>query len=125
MVCVSTISVFGFFGSTFPNSLRAMPGLKSLVSFESITNCSTFPSGTHSDLGVRLDDQRLRVFRIDLSELLAGNAGIEEFGFLRVDHELLHLPLGNAFRSGCASRRSASSGFSDRPFRTPCGQCRD
>ena len=48
MVCVSTISVFGFFGSTLPNSLRAMPGLKSLVSFESITNCSTFPSGTPS-----------------------------------------------------------------------------
>ena len=48
MVCVSTISVFGLFGSTLPNSLRAMPGLKSLVSFESITNCSTFPSGTPS-----------------------------------------------------------------------------
>src|SRR4051794_40425359 len=48
MGCVSTISVFEFFGSTFPNSLRAMPGLKSLVSFESITNCSTFPSGTPS-----------------------------------------------------------------------------
>ena len=47
--------------------------------------------------GVRLDDQRLRVVRIDLSELLAGDAGIEELGFLRVDHELLHLPLGNAF----------------------------
>ena len=47
--------------------------------------------------GVRLDDQRLRVVRIDLAELLAGNAGIEELGFLRVDHELLHLPLGNAF----------------------------
>ena len=48
MVCVSTISVFGLLGSTFPNSLRAMPGLKSLVSFESMTNCSTFPSGTPS-----------------------------------------------------------------------------
>src|SRR5579883_2750552 len=46
MGCVSTISVFGLLGSTFPNSLRAMPGLKSLVSFESMTNCSTFPSGT-------------------------------------------------------------------------------
>ena len=45
---------------------------------------------------VGLDDQRLRVFRIDLSELLAGDAGIEELGFLRVDDELLHLPLGNA-----------------------------
>ena len=45
---------------------------------------------------VRLDDQRLRVVRIDLPELLAGNARIEELGFLRVDHELLDLPLGNA-----------------------------
>ena len=55
--------------------------------------------------GVRLDDQRLRVVRIDLAELLAGDAGIEELGLLRVDHELLHLPLRNAldrfaFRGG-------------------------
>ncbi len=48
MVCVSTMSVFGLFGSTFPNALRATPGLKSLVSFESISNCSTLPSGTPS-----------------------------------------------------------------------------
>src|SRR5208282_5150521 len=48
MVCVSTINVLGFFGSTFPNSLRAIPGLRSLVSFESITNCCTFPCGTPS-----------------------------------------------------------------------------
>src|SRR3954468_1882519 len=46
MLWVSTISVFGFFGSTFPNSLRAIPGLRSLVSLESITNCWTFPCGT-------------------------------------------------------------------------------
>ncbi len=46
---------------------------------------------------VSLDDQRLRVVRIDLAELLAGNAGIEELGFLRIDHELLHLPLRNPF----------------------------
>src|SRR5580692_9951021 len=43
---VSTIRVFGLLGSTLPNALRAMPGLKSFVSFESMTNCSTFPSGT-------------------------------------------------------------------------------
>src|SRR3954454_4756434 len=46
MLCVSTINVFGFFGSTFPNSFRAIPGLRSLVSLESITNCCTFPRGT-------------------------------------------------------------------------------
>jgi hypothetical protein len=46
---------------------------------------------------VGLDDQRLGVVRIDLAELLAGDAGVEELGVLRVDHELLHLPLGNAF----------------------------
>src|SRR5438067_54375 len=46
MLWVSTINVFGFFGSTFPNSLRAIPGLRSFVSFESMTNCSTFPCGT-------------------------------------------------------------------------------
>ena len=46
--------------------------------------------------GVGLDDQRLRVVRIHLPELLAGDAGVEELGLLRVDHELLHLPLGNA-----------------------------
>src|SRR3954465_14456725 len=46
MLCVSTINVFGFVGSTFPNSFRAIPGLRSLVSFESITNCCTFPCGT-------------------------------------------------------------------------------
>ena len=45
---------------------------------------------------VRLDDQRLRVARIDLAELLAGDAGIQEFRLLRVDHELLHLPLRHA-----------------------------
>ena len=55
--------------------------------------------------GVRLDDQRLRVVRIDLAELLAGDARIEEFRLLRVDHELLHLPLRDslhrfAFRRG-------------------------
>src|SRR4051794_33808287 len=43
---VSTIRVLGFFGSTLPNSLRAIPGLKSLVSFELIVNCFTFPWGT-------------------------------------------------------------------------------
>src|SRR5579864_2977637 len=48
MLCVSTINVFGLFGSTLPNSLRAMPGFSSLVSFESISNCSTFPCGTPS-----------------------------------------------------------------------------
>src|SRR5437868_3492575 len=46
MLCVSTINVFGFLGSTFPNSLRAIPGLRSLVSFESITNCCTLPAET-------------------------------------------------------------------------------
>src|ERR1051325_1864856 len=48
MVWVSTISVLGFFGTTFPKTLRAMPGLKSLVSFESMVNCFTFPCGTPS-----------------------------------------------------------------------------
>src|SRR5438874_11433699 len=46
MVWVSTISVLGFFGSTFPKTFRAIPGLKSLVSFESMENCLTFPWGT-------------------------------------------------------------------------------
>src|SRR5262245_32694788 len=45
---VSTISVFGFFGSTLPNALRAMPGFRSLVTFESMSNCRTFPCGTPS-----------------------------------------------------------------------------
>src|SRR5581483_8269827 len=45
---VSTISVLGLFGSTFPNSLRAMPGFSSLVSLELISNCRTFPRGTPS-----------------------------------------------------------------------------
>src|ERR1043166_558703 len=48
MLCVSTISVLGFFGSTLPKTLRAIPGLKSLVSFESMVNCFTFPCGTPS-----------------------------------------------------------------------------
>src|SRR6266446_6062256 len=46
MLCVSTIRVLGFFGSTFPKAFRAIPGLKSLVSFESMVNCFTFPCGT-------------------------------------------------------------------------------
>ncbi len=61
MGCVSTISVFGLLGSTLPNSLRAMPGLKSLVSFESMTNCSTF-LGNAVDL---LAFQRGHVIRPD------------------------------------------------------------
>src|SRR5438105_4379037 len=48
MLSVSTIRVLGLFGSTFPKTLRAIPGLKSLVSFESIRNCFTFPCGTPS-----------------------------------------------------------------------------
>src|SRR5260370_36639190 len=48
MVWVSTIRVLGFFGSTFPKTFRAIPGLKSLVSFESMVNCFTFPCGTPS-----------------------------------------------------------------------------
>src|SRR5580704_2709691 len=48
MLWVSTISVLGLFGSTFPKTLRAIPGLKSLVSFESMVNCFTFPCGTPS-----------------------------------------------------------------------------
>src|SRR5215469_16598856 len=48
MLWVSTIRVLGFFGSTFPKTLRAIPGLKSLVSFESMMNCFTFPCGTLS-----------------------------------------------------------------------------
>src|SRR5947207_10184659 len=48
MLCVSTIKVLGFFGSTFPKTFRAIPGLKSLVSFESMVNCFTFPCGTPS-----------------------------------------------------------------------------
>src|SRR6516164_6005653 len=48
MLCVSTIRVLGFFGSTFPKTFRAIPGLKSLVSFESMMNCFTFPCGTPS-----------------------------------------------------------------------------
>src|SRR5579862_4483683 len=48
MLWVSTIRVFGLFGSTFPNTFRAIPGLKSLVSFESMVNCFTFPFGTPS-----------------------------------------------------------------------------
>ncbi|WP_439625093.1 hypothetical protein [Gemmata sp.] len=55
----------------------------------------------HPDLalvvdGVRLDDERLRVVRVDLPERLAGDAGVEELGLLRVDLELLHLALGYA-----------------------------
>src|SRR6516164_4276119 len=45
MLYVLTISVFGFFESTLPNCLRAMPGFRSFVFFESITNCCTFPCG--------------------------------------------------------------------------------
>src|SRR5882762_7890781 len=48
MLWVSTIRVLGFFGSTFPKTFRAIPGLKSLVSFESMVNCFTFPCGTPS-----------------------------------------------------------------------------
>src|SRR4029077_5708589 len=48
MVWVSTIRVLEFFGSTFPKTLRAIPGLNSLVSFESMMNCLTFPCGTPS-----------------------------------------------------------------------------
>src|SRR5947208_3400524 len=48
MVWVSTIRVLGLFGSTFPKTFRAIPGLKSLVSFESMVNCFTFPWGTPS-----------------------------------------------------------------------------
>src|SRR5436190_19291225 len=48
MVWVSTISVLGFFGSTFPKAFLAIPGLKSLVSFESMVNCFTVPCGTPS-----------------------------------------------------------------------------
>src|SRR5882724_3852662 len=48
MLWVSTIRVLGFFGSTFPKAFRAIPGLKSLVSFESMVNCFTFPWGTPS-----------------------------------------------------------------------------
>src|SRR5262245_12303133 len=50
MVWVSTIKVLGFFGSTLPKTLRAIPGLKSLVSFESMVNCFTFPCGTRSTI---------------------------------------------------------------------------
>src|SRR4051812_10595210 len=46
MVWVSTIRVLGFFGSNFPKIFRAIPGLKSLVSLESMVNCFTFPCGT-------------------------------------------------------------------------------
>src|SRR5262249_24056078 len=45
---VSTIRVLGLLGSTIPNTFRAIPGLKSLVSFESMVNCFTFPWGTPS-----------------------------------------------------------------------------
>src|SRR3984957_328012 len=48
MLCVSTIRVLWFFGSTFPKTFRAIPGLKSVVSFESMVNCFTFPCGTPS-----------------------------------------------------------------------------
>src|SRR6266478_5895375 len=48
MVWVSTIRVLGLFGFTFPKTFRAIPGLKSLVSFESMANCFTFPCGTPS-----------------------------------------------------------------------------
>src|ERR1700730_17903080 len=48
MLWVSTTRVFGFFGSTFPKAFRAIPGLKSLVSFESMVNCNTLPCGTPS-----------------------------------------------------------------------------
>src|SRR4051794_24972569 len=40
--------VLGLFGSTLPKTFRAIPGLKSLVSFESMVNCLTFPCGTPS-----------------------------------------------------------------------------
>src|SRR5262245_39197738 len=43
---VSTMRVLGLFGSTFPKAFRAIPGLKSLVSFESMVNWVTFPCGT-------------------------------------------------------------------------------
>ena len=46
---------------------------------------------------VRFDDQRLRVVGIERAEHVAGNARVEEFAVLRVDAELLHLPLRNAF----------------------------
>src|SRR5580704_15642832 len=55
MLCVSTISVFELLGSTLPNCLRAMPGFKSFVSFESITNCCTFAFGRGDIL--RADDE--------------------------------------------------------------------
>src|ERR1700730_14170247 len=42
------IRLLGLFGSTYPKTLRAIPGLKSLVSFESMVNCFTFPCGTPS-----------------------------------------------------------------------------
>ena len=49
MLWVSTISVLGFFGSTFPKTLRAIPGLKSLVSFESMVELLHLPLGNAFD----------------------------------------------------------------------------
>ena len=45
---------------------------------------------------VSLDDQRLRVIRIDRAEDLPSNPRIEEFCLLRIDRELLHFSLGNS-----------------------------
>ena len=46
---------------------------------------------------VGFDDERLGVFRVHLAENVSGNPWVEEFGLLRIDGELLHLSLWNAF----------------------------
>ena len=54
---------------------------------------------------VRLDDQRLRIARVYLPERVPGDAGIEKPGLLRVDDELLHLPLGDTVDLLCVPAR--------------------
>src|SRR5215471_13769288 len=95
-MCVSTISVFGLFGSTLPNSLRAMPGLKSFVSFESIVNCCTFPCGTPS---TTLRSGAVTYFGPITKLSYASSGGFSpSFSTLKGG-----APLSSYLRTGCAS----------------------